>query len=68
MLYLGGQDVDTARLISERSNKPLHAILSMPLNVAYLFIRGQQTICTEKYEAQEMQPEVQVDNEYPFDC
>lgn len=63
-LYLGGQDVDTARLISERSNKPLHAILSMPLNRAYLFIRGQQPICTEKYETEE---DVQDDDELPFE-
>ena len=74
-LYLGGQDVDTARLISERSNKPLHAILSMPLNEAYLFIRGRQPICTEKYdpqqdmqygeEVQDVLPEI-LDDESPF--
>ena len=53
MLYLGGQDIDTARLISERANKPLHSILSMPLNKAYLFIRGREPIYTEKYEVQD---------------
>lgn len=53
MLYLGGQDVDTASLISERSNKPLHTILSMPLDKAYLFIRGREPIYTEKYEVQD---------------
>lgn len=53
MLYLGGQDIETAALISERSNKPLHTILSMPLGKAYLFIRGRAPIYTEKYEAQD---------------
>ena len=52
MLYLGGQDVDTARLISEKSNRPLHSILSMPLDKAYLFIRGREPLLTEKYEAE----------------
>lgn len=53
MLYLGGQDIDTARLISEKCNKPLYSILSMPLNKAYLFIRGREPFLTEKYEIQE---------------
>ena len=53
MLYMGGQDIDTARLISERSNKPLYAILSMPLDKAYLFIRGRAPIYTEKYDVQD---------------
>lgn len=52
MLYLGGQDIDTARLISEKTNKPLYGILSMPLNKAYLFIRGREPLLTDKYEIQ----------------
>lgn len=55
MLYLGGQDLDTAKLISERSNRPVHSILSMPLNKAYLFIRGRTPLLTEKYEPPEEQ-------------
>lgn len=53
MLYLGGQDIDTARLISEKTNKSLYSILSMPLDEAYLFIRGQEPIRTQKYEVQD---------------
>ena len=53
LLYLGGQDLDTARIISEKSNKPLYNILSMPINKAYLFIRGREPIMAEKYEIQE---------------
>ena len=60
MLYLGGQDIDTAKIISEKCNKPLYSILSMPVNKAYLFIRGQEPLLTEKYEiqaeAQEFEP------------
>ena len=57
-LYLGGQDVDTARYISIKANKPIHTILSMPLNHAYLFIRGQRPISTEKYNIQEFEKEM----------
>ena len=57
MLYLGGQDLDTARLISERANKPLHSVLSMPLNKVYLLIRGREPIYTEKYEVRDELPE-----------
>lgn len=51
MLYLGGQDLDTVRLISERSNQPFHSILSMPLDKAYIFIRGCNFVLAEKYNA-----------------
>lgn len=48
LLYLGGQDLDTARLISEKTNMPLHRILSMPLEQAWVLIRGSAPICTQK--------------------
>jgi len=41
-LYLGGHDIDTARLISEKANKPVSAVLSLPLGEGFLFIRGQK--------------------------
>ena len=48
-LYLGGQDVDTAEYFSVKANKPSSAILSMPLNHAYLFVRGREPVQTETY-------------------
>lgn len=49
MLYLGGQDVDTARLISIKANKSINTILQMPLSDAWLFVRGQQPQQVSKY-------------------
>ena len=40
IVYMGGNDVETARMISERSNQPLHKILEMPLGTNWLFRRG----------------------------
>lgn len=78
MLYLGGQDLDTARLISERSNRPIYSILSMPLSKAYLFIRGREPLLTEKYTLPEEdslpvddmpvpEPTCDLDDTLPFD-
>lgn len=38
--YMGGNDVETARMIAERSNQPLHKILDMPLSTNWVFRRG----------------------------
>ena len=47
-LYLGGQDVETARYISIKLNRPINTILDMPVNEAYLFTRGQKPCRVEK--------------------
>lgn len=39
-LYLGGQDITTARFMAEKANKTTFTILNMPLSDAYLFTRG----------------------------
>ena len=49
LLYLGGQDVETARYISVKANKSVHTILNMPLDHAWLFTRGSQPQEVEKY-------------------
>lgn len=41
LLYLGGQDVETAWYISAKANKPMTSILQMPLDGAWLFARGE---------------------------
>lgn len=41
-LYLGGQDVETARFLSVRANRTADTILNLPLGSAYLFTRGQK--------------------------
>lgn len=40
LLYLGGQDLETARQISVKANRTVDSILNMPLTEAYLFTRG----------------------------
>lgn len=49
LLYLGGQDVGTARLISVKANKSINTILQMPLDAAWLFIRGEKPQQVNKY-------------------
>lgn len=49
-LYLGGTDVDTAHLVAQRANKPVSSILSMPLDAALLFTRGQVPQMVKKYD------------------
>lgn len=39
-LYLGGQDVETAKYFSFKANKSVESVLNLPLNDAYLFTRG----------------------------
>lgn len=49
LLYLGGQDVETAKYISVKANKSIHTILDMPLNHAWLFTRGSAPHEVQKY-------------------
>jgi len=49
-LYLGGQDVETARYIGVKANRTADSILNMPLEEAYLFTRGKQPQKVRKYD------------------
>lgn len=42
ILYLGGQDIDTANFLSYRTNKTPEAILAQPIDKAFLITRGQK--------------------------
>ena len=48
-LYLGGQDVDTAKYMSIKTNKSINSILNMQLNAAWMFERGTVPQQVEKY-------------------
>lgn len=50
LLYLGGQSVETARFIGVKANKPVSAILDMPLGKAWLFERGNAPREVHKYD------------------
>ena len=49
LLYLGGQDVDTAIYIGAKANRTVDHILQMGLQEAYLFTRGETPKKIEKY-------------------
>lgn len=49
-LYLGGQDVETARYIGVKANRTADSILNMPLEDAYLFTRGKAPQKVRKYD------------------
>lgn len=49
LLYLGGQDVETARYISTKANKSVHTILQTPLDAAWLFTRGRAPEAVRRY-------------------
>ena len=37
IVYMGGNDVETARMISERCNQPLQKVLNMPIGITLLW-------------------------------
>ncbi len=49
-LYLGGQDVESARYIAVKANQGPNSILNMPLDATYLFVRGQAPRRVTKYD------------------
>lgn len=50
LVYLGGQDVGTAKQIAAKADKPVGAVLQMPLSQAWLFTRGEPPRRVEKYD------------------
>lgn len=49
-MYMGGNDVDTAKNIAERLNLPLRKILYMPVRSNWIFRRGSEPINGENIE------------------
>jgi len=62
MLYLGGQDVETAGYISEKANVPMERILDMGLDDAYLFERGSAPRKVNKINLYEKEKDENGDN------
>lgn len=50
LLYLGGQDVETARYIAAKANKSMTGVLQLPLDSAWLFARGEAPQRVQKYD------------------
>ena len=53
LLYLGGQDVETARYIAAKANKSATSVLQMPLDGAWLFERGEAPRQVQKYSLED---------------
>lgn len=51
-LYLGSQDVDTARYIAVKANKNINTVLDMPVGEAWLFARGQAPRKVRRYDVE----------------
>lgn len=49
-LYLGGQDVETAEMLSRKLSKPTDAVLALGLDEVFLFRRGSKPQQVKKYD------------------
>lgn len=49
IVYLGGNDMDTAEYISRRIDKPVDEVLALPIGQEYLFRRGQKPLQLQRY-------------------
>ena len=52
-VYMGGMDITTCRNISQRTNKPLTKVMSMPLEKVIVFRRGMDPIYAKRYQTTE---------------
>lgn len=70
LLYLGGQDVETARYIAAKANKSMTSVLDMPLDGAWLFERGTTPRQVRKYSLEDhplySEPAAQREERGPF--
>lgn len=51
-VYLGGNDVETAKEVAKRCDLPYRKILNMPVGTNWIFRRGQEPIHGENFELQ----------------
>lgn len=49
-VFLGGNDMQTAKAISERANLPLAKVLELPTDQCIIFRRGEKPAIAKKYE------------------
>lgn len=49
-IYLGGQDMDTTRLMAERLNLMPNTVMNMPLDKVYVCQRGKEPIFADKFD------------------
>lgn len=49
-VYLGGNDVETAKAVAERCDLPVRKILNMPVGTNWIFRRGQEPVNGKNYD------------------
>ena len=49
-VYMGGMDIKTCKNISQRLDKPLKMVLSMPLEQVVVFRRGEEPFVSRRYQ------------------
>ncbi|MCR5323757.1 MAG: type IV secretory system conjugative DNA transfer family protein [Lachnospiraceae bacterium] len=49
-VYMGGMDIRTCHSISERMNKPVNKVMSMPLEQVVVFRRGNEPYVSRRYQ------------------
>lgn len=50
ILYMGGNNLDTAYQMAQRINKPMDEVLSLPRGQTYLFRGGQKALQLKRYQ------------------
>ncbi len=54
-IYLGGNDVDTARNVARRADIPEKKVLNMPVGEVILFRRGEEPVITKSFNLEEFE-------------
>ena len=54
ILYLGGNDLETAKSMSERCDKPVQEILNIPVGKHYVFQRGKEASLVDRVPLEEL--------------
>ncbi len=49
-VYLGGNDVETAKVVAQRCDLPVKKILNMPIGTNWIFRRGQEPINSKNFD------------------
>lgn len=57
-VYMGGNDIDTAKAIAERCDVPLKKILYMPVDTSWIFRRGQSPVNGENFNLEKLLSEI----------
>ncbi len=62
-VYMGGNDVETAKAVAERCDIPPQKILNMPVGTNWIFRRGQAPVCGENFDLDELLQELEAQKE-----